>query len=196
MILKNFDKISAALSSDAVMKKLIEKYGPLELEPEGETFSFLASAIAGQQLSGKVADVIWKRVLKLAGEITPEILLSLKDGDLRAAGLSFSKISYIKNLASAVIEGRVRIDKFEELPDEEIIKELTSVKGIGPWTAEMFLIFSLCREDVFSAGDGGLARAIDILYGKEHAKKERLKLSESWKPYRSYASLYLWKSLE
>jgi DNA-3-methyladenine glycosylase II len=146
-----------------------------------------------------VADVIWGRFEALIdGAITPEKVLALNDEALRGAGLSRNKAAYIKNIAQAVADGSLTLNKFNDMTDEGIKAQLTAIKGIGEWTAEMFLIFSLGRPDVFSKGDGGLARAINNLYGNgaELAVKERLSITEAWKPYRSIASLYLWRSLD
>jgi DNA-3-methyladenine glycosylase II len=117
---------------------------------------------------------------------------------MRKCGLSYNKIAYINNICTAVAEGNLTLDKFDEMSDEAIVKQLTAIKGIGEWTAEMFLIFSLGRLDVFSKGDGGLARAINNLYGNgtDLKPKDRLAITEHWKPYRSIASLYLWRSLD
>lgn len=185
--------------ADPIMGAVIEKYGVIEYELATDYLSALLSNIVGQQLSGRVADVIWGRLeALLGGEVTAEKALRMGDEALRGAGLSRNKAAYIKNIARAVAEGSLTLDKFDSMTDETIMLQLTAIKGIGKWTAEMFLIFSLGRMDVFSQGDGGLARAVNNLYasGMELAAKERLRVTEAWKPYRSIASLYLWRSLD
>ena len=185
--------------ADPIMGALIEKFGVIDYELADDYMDALLSNIVGQQLSGKVAGVIWKRFMGLIdGELRPEKVLLLNDEKLRGAGLSRNKAAYIKNIAKAVAEGYLTLDRFDGMTDPEIVGQLTAIKGIGDWTAEMFLIFSLGRMDVFSKGDGGLARAINNLYGigTEFTAKERLVLAETWKPFRSIASLYLWRSLD
>ena len=186
-------------NADPIMGAVIKKYGIIDYELAADYLAALLSNIVGQQLSGKVANVIWSRFMGLIdGELAPEKVLLLDDEKMRGVGLSRNKAAYIKNIAKAVADGNLTLDKFGSMADTEIVKQLTTIKGIGEWTAEMFLIFSLGRMDVFSKGDGGLARAINNLYGNgaELSVKERLALSETWKPYRSIASLYLWRTLD
>ncbi|MDR2047270.1 MAG: DNA-3-methyladenine glycosylase 2 family protein [Clostridiales bacterium] len=194
------EKARAFLSGrDPVLGGVIERYGVIKYELETAYFDALLSTVIGQQLSGKVADTIWKRFVSLAdGGLTPEKVLALSDEKMRGTGVSGNKARYLKNIAQAAVEKRIDFDRFREMTDREIIDALTAVKGIGGWTAEMFLIFSLGREDVFSNGDGGLERAVNNLYGGGGALRgaERVKKAAEWKPYRSIASLYLWKSLE
>ncbi|MFA5449245.1 MAG: DNA-3-methyladenine glycosylase [Clostridia bacterium] len=185
--------------SDPIMGAVIEKYGIIEYELLNCYFNALLANIVGQQLSGKVADTIFNRFLSLIeGELTAEKVLAIDDEKLRSVGLSRNKAAYIKNVAQAAADGSLALDKFDDMTDTAVVSQLTAIKGIGEWTAEMFLIFSLGRLDIFSKGDGGLARAINILYGRsrELSAKERLAVTEVWKPYRSIASLYLWRSLD
>ncbi len=190
------------LKKDPIMEELINRYGILTLADNhmkggDDLFRDLTNTIVGQQLSNKVADVIWNRVVELLDrEIKPANFLMTKDEDLRATGISMSKAKYIKNLATAVHNNTLKLHELHQMSDEEVIIELTKIKGIGRWTAEMFLIFSLSRPDVFSLGDGGLLNAMKKLYGSELTNQERLKIAGKWQPYRSYASLYLWKSLD
>jgi DNA-3-methyladenine glycosylase II len=183
---------------DPVLNKLYNRYGPHKFEDRSEKLmKELVEAIVSQQLSGKAADTIYKRFLKLFTPKTfptPEQILKINVGKLRGAGMSYSKASYIKNIAKAFKERQIEIEEIKKMPDEEVILTLTKIKGVGQWTAEMILIFTLNREDVFSLGDAGLKRAIKNLYGISNEKKI-LKLSESWKPKRSYACWYLWQSL-
>ena len=182
---------------DPVMKNLIAKYGELTLTKSKDYFADLASSIVGQQLSAKAASTIWGRVTTLlGGEITATKALSIEDEAYRQAGCSTSKTRYIKALAQAVSENTLRFEELADLDNEAVIERLTTVKGIGRWTAEMFLIFSLARPDVFSFGDGGLKSAMDKLYGGMLSRKRIEEITDKWKPYRSYASLYLWASLD
>jgi DNA-3-methyladenine glycosylase II len=192
------DEIHRALiERDPGLQSVIERVGHIRIPLNGDYFAALVSAIVEQQLSGKVAEVIWNRLKALmGGKVTPEKLLAAQDEELRGIGLSGMKVKYVKALAQAVMDGEVRLDALEAMDDEEIVQCLTAVKGIGRWTAEMFLMFSLGRPDVFSCGDGGLQRAVQKLYGVEPKKDELLRISSRWEPYRSYASLYLWRALE
>lgn len=183
---------------DPLFERIIGSCDPIEIELSSDYFSSLASSIVGQQLSNKVADVIWNRVVSLMeGELSPEKLLSIEDIEFRTIGISYAKIGYLKNLARAVIDNKIRLDDLEGMENTAIIETLTAVKGIGQWTAEMFLIFSLGREDVFSLGDGGLQRSVKWLYqlSEDPTKSQLMKISERWKPYRTYASLYLWQAI-
>ena len=181
------------------MKNLIEKYGELTLTESKDYFADLARSIVGQQLSGKAASTIWKRVETLLnGEITTDKFLLVPDELMRQAGVSANKTRYIKNIAQAVFDKSLDLENIRSYDNEEIIRQLTKIKGVGQWTAEMFLIFSLAREDVFSFGDGGLNSAINKLYGGGTVltKDEIKTITEKWKPYRSIACLYLWRSLD
>jgi len=162
-------------------------------------FRHLSREIIGQQLSGKAANAIIERFKKLFenGEVDPHQLLTTSDQRLRDAGMSWAKASYVKNIAQAYLDDSVKFDKFDQLPDEEIIHELTTIKGVGPWTAEMFLIFTLHRPDVFSFGDLGLKKGFAKLYGIENPTKVQIEeVIVKWKPYTSYGSITLWHSLD
>lgn len=180
------------------MKSLIEKYGELTLTESKDYFNDIISSIIDQLLSGKAAETIYKRVESLCRGISPERILAVSDEALRAAGSSYGKIRCMKTLAQAVIDKAVDLENIRQHDDEEVIRQLTVIKGIGRWTAEMFLIFSLAREDIFSFGDGGLNSAINRLYGNGNAlsRSEIKTITDKWHPYRSYASLYLWRSLD
>ncbi len=188
---------------DPELFAVIEKLGPLESDTRsGNHFRSLCREIISQQLSGRVGDVITARFEALCvNRIEPERILELCDESMRNTGMSWSKVRFIKALAEAVrsgMFGEEGLDGLEELGDEEVIVRLTKVKGIGRWTAEMFLMFSLGRDDVFSHGDLGLRRAIQKLYGfkKEPTKKQIEKLEKRWTPYRTWACRVLWRSLE
>lgn len=163
-------------------------------------FTELCASIVSQQLSTKVADIIWARVLHLLPDqqVTPESILSTDTESFRKVGISYAKIRYIKDLAQKVRDQVIDLEKLDDLSDEEIISELIKVKGIGRWTAEMFLMFSLDRPDVFSVGDLGLKRAIQKLYALESEPDEKYlrELSSKWSPYRTHASRILWRSLD
>lgn len=194
--LKHFQRNDPILYS-LVHKMSVEPIGPLLSE---HYFSHLCENIIGQQLSGKVADVLTTRFYKLFSKkhVTPRTVLRKSEETLRTTGMSWSKTRFIRDLAQKVFDKSIQLDQLDQLPDDEVIRELTKVKGIGPWTAEMFLIFTLGREDVFSYGDLGLKNAIKKLYGfqKDPTVKQMEKLVNKWKPYRTYAARILWKSLE
>ncbi len=183
---------------DPILNNLYKKYGPHKFEDRGEKLlKELVESIISQQLSIKAADTIYSRFLKLFNNNFPSIkqILDIDLEILRSAGMSYSKGQYIKNIAKAFEDKLIEVDKIKKMTDEEVIENLTKIKGVGKWTAEMTLIFTLKREDVFSIGDVGLKRAIKNLYNLEK-DSDILKLTEKWKPKRSFASWYLWRSLE
>jgi len=198
-VLRTTNEINEQLIKlDPALKKLIPE-SPIEVQLADDYFASIASAIVGQQLSNRVADVLWSRLVTLASnDVSPETILSFSDEKLREIGISYSKIKYLKALASAVDEKMLDLSSLHLFDDEEIIRRLTQVKGVGPWTAEMFLIFSMGRTDVFSIGDGGLQRAVKWLYQLDEipGKEEMLRISSQWKPYRTVAALYLWRALD
>ncbi len=186
--------------NDKTLNKLVEKYGPPPKRADRSEFLYeeLIESIIGQQLSNKAADTIFNRFLSLFPGNKfprPEMLLKTGDEKLRSAGMSYGKASYIKNIAKAFVDKTIDVRKLQKIEDAEVIKELTKIKGVGNWTAEMILMFTFGRTDVFSLGDAGLRKAIKTLY-KIEKDKEILKLSEKWKPNRSLACWYLWRSLE
>ena len=198
----------ALAASDPTMAALIERLGKIDLstrlrrrseERPADAYGALLRTIVGQQLSTKAARTIYLRVLDLfeGSTPTPEQLLAAGEEDLRAAGLSGRKVSYIRDLASHVLAGDLELDRLGELPDEEVTEEIVAVRGLGRWSAEMFLIFHLERPDVLSGGDLGIRRAVQIEYGLDEAPPpERvLEIGDAWRPHRSLASLYLWESL-
>lgn len=187
-------------ASDPVMRRLIEEIGPYRiefLEPDYET---LVKAIVLQQLSGKVASAIFQRLVAAAGDgrLTPEVILRLSPAQMRALGLSQQKISYIRDLAGRTLSGEVDFKPLEKLPDEEVTRRLTALKGIGLWTVQMFLIFALRRPNVMPSGDLGIRAAVRKAYGFSDLPKpaEIDKLARKWRPYCTAASWYLWRSLE
>lgn len=159
-------------------------------------FSTLAGSIVGQQLSVRAADTIWSRVrTTCGGAVTAARIIEAADESLRGAGLSASKVKALKSLASAVTSGELDLAKLKRMSHADAIERLTRIWGIGPWTAEMFLIFALGAEDVFSPGDLGLIRSIEQLYGlpKGAPREQILAITERWSPYRSFACLVLWE---
>ncbi|OGK12135.1 hypothetical protein A3B40_04970 [Candidatus Roizmanbacteria bacterium RIFCSPLOWO2_01_FULL_37_16] len=185
---------------DPILYAVIEKVGVFGPKVSDDHFSELCEIIINQQLSDKAAATIFGRFRKLFPQekITPQALLKLAAEKIRSCGTSNAKVSFLKDLAAKVLPEELRLDQLNKLSDDLIIKKLTKVKGIGPWSAEMFLMFSLGRDDVFSHGDLGLRNAIKKLYKfkKEPTKKQIEKIVEKWKPYRTYACRILWKSLE
>jgi len=184
--------------NDPILNKLVKKYPAPKFEDKGEfLYENLIESIISQQLSIKASDTIFGRFKKMFEDNfpAPSQVLSMSDEKIRTAGISFQKISYLKSVANAFLNNLINIQKIKTMKDEEVVELLTQIKGVGRWTAEMILIFTLKRPDVFSIGDKGLKNAIKNLYGISD-QKEILKLSENWKPHRSTASWYLWKSLE
>jgi DNA-3-methyladenine glycosylase II len=188
---------------DPVLASLIRKYGACGLEGARETdiYCGLVEAIVSQQLSTRAAATIYGRLRALmpdGGPPRPDALLPLPEETLRAVGLSRQKTGYVRDLSRKVLDGEVNTDRLAGMGDEEIVAELTKIKGVGRWTVEMILIFRLARPDVFPAGDLGIVRAIRKAYGLRRApdRKRMQQLAERWRPYRSVASWYLWASLE
>jgi DNA-3-methyladenine glycosylase II len=195
-------------ASDPTMAALIERLGKIDLatrlarrkeERPNDAYGALLRAIVGQQLSTKAARTIYGRILELFDGTTPspEQLLEAEESDLRGAGLSGRKVEYVRDLASHVIEGELELDRLDQLGDEEVIEEIVAVRGLGVWTAEMFLMFHLERPDVLSGGDLGIRKAVQIEYGlgEMPTPTQVLEIGEPWRPHRSLASLYLWESL-
>ena len=190
---------------DPVMRELIKRLGPLDMEARrrgrpADPYGALLRSIVGQQLSTKAARSIYERVTGLLGGTTPspEELLAVDPEELRGAGLSRAKVAYMRSLAEHVLTGELELDRLNELSDEDIIAELTAVKGIGEWSAHMFLIFHLQRADVLPVGDLGVRNAAREVYGLEAlpTAAELTELGEPWRPHRSLAALYLWRSLD
>jgi len=188
------------LSKDRKLKVIIEKYNLPDWNEDTDLFADIVESIINQQLSGKAAATIFGRFKNLFKTKTfpkPQDVLKVPDEKMRACGISYSKIKYIKGLCLAIIDKSLDVKKIPDLSDEEVIIELTKIKGIGRWTAEMILIFSLKRPDVFSTGDLGLRTAVSRLYKLDREDRVRIeKLAKKWSPHRSLASWYLWRSLE
>jgi DNA-3-methyladenine glycosylase II len=184
---------------DPTLRRIIEKVGPYRMEFLEPTFATLVRSIVYQQLSGRVARVIYQRLLDAArGEVTPAGILKLKPAKLRALGLSRQKSAYILDLASRTAAGSVVFETIGKLSDDEVIEHLTAVKGIGVWTAHMFLIFALRRTDVLPTGDLGVRTAIRKAYSLAELPKpaEVEQIAATWRPFCSVAAWYLWRSLD
>src|SRR5438309_8417588 len=185
--------------SDPVMRAIIERVGPCRMEYGDPEFHSLAKSIIYHQLNGKAAVTIFKRFAALAGEpLTPEGILELTDEQMRSVGLSKQKSSYLKDMAQRTAHGELDFTRLPEMTDDEVIKHLTQVKGVGVWTAHMFLMFTLRRPNVLPTGDFGVQMAIKKHYKKRKLPKPELmeKIAKCWEPYRSVACWYLWKSLD
>ena len=190
------------MRKDPVLATVIRQVGPCQLPnmPYQPPFMALAEAITSQQLSVKAADTIFGRFCALFAPDNipdPHRLLTLQDEAIRAAGFSRSKVVFLRDLAAHVTENRLELDRLHELEDAHVLEQLTAVKGIGVWTAEIYLMFRLQRPDVFPVDDLGLVKGAQKVYGlrQRPTRKKLLKMAEAWRPYRSVAAWYLWRSL-
>lgn len=184
--------------ADPILCRIIDAHSGAMLEPRRDAFFSLARSIAGQQISVKAAASVWGRFEAEVQEVTPQAVVR-KDADtLRACGLSNAKARYILSLAQHFVDGSLRLSSWPEMDDESVIDDLTQVKGVGRWTAEMFLIFHLLRPDVLPLGDVGLQRAIGDHYlaGERPTNSQMLEVAAPWRPWRSIATWYLWRSLD
>jgi len=188
------DKISFLIQQDPILSSLFMKKEAIDVHLSLDYFDALVGTITAQQLSSKVAAVIYNRLYNLLNQqVTAEKIMQTDDQILRSIGLSFQKIKYLKSLAEHFIEKKVTFDHIHQQSDEEIIKMLTQIKGIGVWSAQMFLMFSLGREDVFSELDLGLRNSVKRLYNNNQLTIDDIqKISKKWSPYRSIVSHYLW----
>src|SRR5499427_830686 len=194
-----WDRAKRSLSrKDPVMGAIMRAHPKVFMMQRGEPFFTLARAICGQQISVKAAQSVWNKVVACCSTIEPKAVLSRKRTELRACGLSDRKVEYIADLAQHFADGRIHVHKWPAMDDEAIIAELTEVRGIGRWTAEMFLMFNLMRPDVFPLDDLGLRKGIYLAYhrGRKVSPVRMRKLGETWQPYRSVATWYLWRSLD
>lgn len=187
---------------DRVMKKLIPQFGEARLESRGDAFTTLARSIVGQQISVKAAQSVWDRFAATVGgaphKLAPQAVLGVEPLTLRTAGLSARKAEYLTDLARHFADGTVHVRQWQQMDDEAIIDELVAIRGIGRWTAEMFLIFHLMRPDVLPLDDLGLLKGISLSYfsGEPVSRAEARELGEGWAPYRSVATWYIWRSLD
>ena len=184
--------------ADPVMGGIIGRHPRVHMVARGDAFLTLARAIAGQQISVKAAQSVWNRVVNLCVEMTPDRVLAQQRPSLRACGLSDRKVEYIADLARHFADGTVHVARWPQMDDEEVIAELVQVRGIGRWTAEMFLMFNLLRPNVLPLDDLGLQKAMRVSYfrGRKVSVARMRKLGETWQPYRSVATWYLWRSLD
>ncbi len=186
------------MRADRVMRRLIPEYGKARLQSRGDAFQTLARSIVGQQISVAAAQSVWERLLALVGSVRPESLLVHDAQSLRQAGLSQRKAEYLRDLASRFEQGLVHPRQWHEMPDEAIIEELVAIRGIGRWTAEMFLMFHLLRPDVLPLDDLGLRKGISQCYfsGEAVSRSELREVAAAWEPWRSVGTWYIWRSLD
>jgi DNA-3-methyladenine glycosylase II len=187
---------------DRVLKKLIPKLGEARLQSRGDAFTTLARSIVGQQISVKAAQAVWDRFAATIDSsvhaLPPQAVLALDVATMRSAGLSARKVDYLRDLARHFVEQTVHANGWVDMEDEAIIEELIAIRGIGRWTAEMFLIFHLMRPNVLPLDDLGLLKGISLNYfsGEPVSRSEAREVGEAWAPYRSVATWYLWRSLD
>ena len=187
------------MKQDRILKKIIPKYGARFLVTRGDAFTTLARAIVGQQISVAAAQSVWNKVLLvLKKKVNPKNILTLSVEELRSAGLSGRKVEYIRDLADHFISGRLHANLWEGMEDEAIIKELSAIRGIGRWTAEMFLIFHQFRPNILPLDDAGLIKAISINYfsGEPVSRHEAREVAANWAPWRTVATWYMWRSID
>jgi len=187
----------ALIHRDPVMARVIRSHPRIHLEPRGDPFHTLTRAIVGQQISVAAAQSVWNKFSAHVSVVHPEHVLKAKTKDLRACGLSGRKCEYISDLAQRFADGHVHVHRWPEMSDDEVVADLVQVRGIGRWTAEMFLMFNLLRPDVFPLDDLGLRKGIQLAYFERKVSLNTMrKLGESWRPWRSMATWYLWRSLD
>ena len=192
------DACKHLMKKDRVMKRLIPQFGDATLQTRGDAFTTLARSIVGQQISVKAAQTVWDRFAKLPRKVTPANVLKLKVDDMRAAGLSARKVEYLVDLALKFDAGAVHVKSWEEMDDEAIIAELVAIRGIGRWTAEIFLMFHLMRPNVLPLDDVGLINGISKNYfsGESVSRSDAREVAAAWSPYCSVATWYIWRSLD
>ena len=187
------------MKHDRILKKLIPKFGSRFLVTRGDAFNTLARSIVGQQISVAAAQSVWNRVLLASkNKVNPKNILALSVEELRAAGLSGRKVEYIRDLADHFHSGRLHASQWKDMEDEAVIKELSDIRGIGRWTAEMFLIFNLVRPNILPLDDVGLIKAISLNYfsGEPVSRHEAREVAANWAPWRTVATWYMWRSID
>ena len=186
------------VKKDRVMKRLIPQFADATLQTRGDAFGTLARSIVGQQISVKAAQTVWDRFALLPASMEPEAVLKLKVDDMRAAGLSARKVDYLVDVALHFADGRLHVDAWQGMDDEAIIAELVAIRGVGRWTAEMFLIFHLMRPNVLPLDDVGLINGISRLYfsGDPVSRSDAREVAAAWKPWSTVATWYIWRSLD
>ena len=196
------DACAHLVQGDRVMQRLIPRFGQARLLSRGDAFTTLARSVVGQQISVKAAQSVWARFAQAAGApdgpLSPANVLGMPVPVLRAAGLSARKSEYLLDLSRHFTEGRLHVERWPAMSDEAIIGELVAIRGVGRWTAEMFLIFHLMRPDVLPLDDLGLLKGISLNYfsGESVSRAEAREVAAAWAPYRSVATWYLWRSLD
>ena len=194
-----WDKAKRQLARNCpVMATIIRRHPRVHIVPRGDPFHTLARAIVGQQISVAAAQSVWNKCSGVAVDVVPERILQLKTTELRACGLSARKVEYISDLARRFADGEVHVHRWPGMDDEEVIEDLVQVRGIGRWTAEMFLMFNLLRPDVYPLGDLGLQKGLRVAYhgGRKISLKTMRWRGETLRPWRSVATWYLWRSLD
>ncbi|AOJ73929.1 DNA-3-methyladenine glycosylase family protein [Burkholderia ubonensis] len=194
-----WDKACADLvKRDRIMKKLIPKFGPAHLVKRGDPFVTLARSVVGQQISVASAQSVWASIEAASPKLAPQQVIKLGPDKLIACGLSKRKTEYILDVAQHFVSGALHVDKWTSMDDEDVIAELTQIRGISRWTAEMFLIFNLSRPDVLPLDDPGLIRAISVNYfsGEPVTRSEAREVAANWEPWRTVATWYMWRSLD
>lgn len=183
---------------DRILRKLIPQYEGLHLMSRGDPFMTLSRAIVGQQISVKAADAVWSRLIQACPRLSPIQILKLELEQLAACGLSKRKCEYVRDLALHFHQGKIHASSWESMDDEAIITELTDIRGIGRWTAEMFLIFNLMRPNVFPLDDLGLLKGISVHYfsGEPVSRSDAREVAANWEPWRTVATWYMWRSLD
>jgi DNA-3-methyladenine glycosylase II len=183
---------------DKKLGKIIDSYPKDFLFTKSDPFLTLARSIVGQQISVKAAQSVWDKLILKIGKIHPDVIYKSHTNTLKSAGLSRQKVMYLKNLADAFINKNIKIKLWSNMSNEEIIENLIQIKGIGRWTAEMFLIFNLCRADVLPLDDIGVIKGVCKIYNLKYPikRKELIRIGNKWRPYRSVATWYLWRSLD
>lgn len=195
----NIDAVQYLCKVDSNLEKIIKIVGKYSINIRNDPFQSLVESIIYQQLAGKAANAIYNRFINYYNnkQITPTLILNSPNDNLKKVGLSNRKIDYLKDLALHVYDGRINLEELPKMNDEEIINKLVNVKGIGRWTSEMFLIFSLGRQDILPVTDLGVRKAIQKIYSLSELPKPNImmEIAKPWRPYRSIATWYLWKSL-
>lgn len=200
--MQNLPQAIKHLKKDPVLKVLITRFGSINYDPSSDRFTNLVSEIIGQQLSGKAADTIYNRFLTLFPnkKFTPDLIMDIEDLTLRNCGMSWAKARSLHDLSHKILSKTVRLNELDQMSDDEVIVHLTQVKGIGRWTAEMKLMFTLQRPDILPLDDVGIQNAFVKYYGlnrkHKNLKKFMVRVAEPWQPYRTVACWYLWKSLD
>lgn len=179
---------------DPKLGEAIQRIGPIERAIIPDLFAALTNSIVGQQISSKAHETVWRRLVERLGDVTPENVLAHTDESIQSIGLSYRKVAYIKGAAEKIVSGELDLERLHRLPDEEAMRELVKLNGIGVWTAEMLLLFSMGRQDVLSYGDLAIVRGLRMLYRHRRITPELFrKYKRRFSPYGSVASLYLWE---